>query len=179
MSLLHLGRRATVGAVVVGGCLTLRAVRRQPLLKVAFNAGTLVLCIQLAAIVLDVGHIAAIDSLRSIAFGFGACVLFSLSGSILVLIVVRVSGETITASDLVPSLGVSALASLAAAAVAMATAALASSTPIAKRWGPPDPSDVPATTEPVNRPAHHRWTPHRRNQAHDPCGHGEWSPETG
>ncbi len=131
LSLLHVGHGPTITAVVVGGCLTLRFLRRQPLLKVAFNGATFVLCSQLAALVLDVGHVASMTNLRSIAFGFVSCVVFSVSGSVLVLVVVRVSGETLPASELFPSLLVSALASLATAAVGMATAALASTTPVA------------------------------------------------
>ena len=131
LSLLHLGHRPTISAVMVGGCLTLRILRRQPLLKVAFNGATFVLCSQLAALVLDLGNIASMTDLRAIAFGFASCVVFSVSGSVLVLVVVRVSGETLPASELFPSLAVSALASLATAAVGMATAALASTTPVA------------------------------------------------
>ena len=131
LSLLHLGHGPTIGAVVLGGCLTLRFLRRQPLLKVVFNGATFVLCSQLAALVLDVGNVASMTNLEAIAFGFIACIVFSVSGSTLVLVVVRVSGETLAASELFPSLLVSALASLATAAVAMATAALASTTPVA------------------------------------------------
>ena len=130
VSLIHLGHRPTIAAVVLGGCFTLRVFRRQPLLKVAFNAGTFVLCSQLAALVLDLGNVRSIDSIRSIGFGFAACLAFAVSGSLLVLVVVRVSGESISGPDALASIGVSAAASLATAAVGMATAALASSTPI-------------------------------------------------
>ena len=131
LSLLHLGHGPTIAAVVLGGCMTLRFLRRQPLLKVAFNAATFVLCSQLAAVVLDLGNISSMTTLRAITFGFVACVVFSISGSMLVVLVVRVSGETLPASELLPSVFVSALAGLATAAVGMATAALASTTPVA------------------------------------------------
>jgi diguanylate cyclase (GGDEF)-like protein len=131
LSLLHVGHHATVAAVVVGGSLTLRVLRRQPLIKVAFNASTFVLCTQLAALVLRTANVTAIDSLRSIIVGFLACLVFAVTGSMLVLCVVRASGGEVAAKETLPSLGVSAAASLGTAAVGMATAALASSTPIA------------------------------------------------
>ena len=131
LSLLHLGHGPTIGAVVIGGCMTLRLLRRQPLMKVAFNGATFVLCSQLAALVLDLGNVSSMTTLHAITFGFFSCVVFSVSGSLLVVLVVRVSGETLPASELLPSVLVSALASLATAAVGMATAALASTTPVA------------------------------------------------